>query len=98
MRAGGFALELWLQLDDLRPGQIVVDARAAPDGPGFVVTTAEYGTLKLELSDGQRRTVWSCDPGLLVPGRRHQVVFNVDVIGQYLYRTYGIVDWTAPAG
>jgi hypothetical protein len=79
VRAGGFPLELWLQLDDLRPVQIVVDARTAPDGPGLVVTTAEYGTLKLELSDGQRRTVWSCDPGLLVPGRRHQVVFNVDV-------------------
>jgi hypothetical protein len=77
--AGGFALELWLQLDDLRAGQIVVDSRAASGGPGFTVTTAEFGALKLELTDGRNRTAWSCDPGLLTPGRRHQVVFNVDL-------------------
>jgi hypothetical protein len=77
--AGGFALELWLQLDSLRPGQIVVDSRAAAKGAGFVVTTAEYGALRLELTDGRNRTAWTCDPGRLTPGQRHQVVFNVDV-------------------
>lgn len=77
--SGGFALELWLQLDDLRPGQTVVDSRATAGGAGFTVTTAGYGTLRLELTDGRSRTAWSCDPGLLAPGRRHQIVFNVDI-------------------
>jgi hypothetical protein len=76
---GGFALELWLRLTNLRPGQIVVDSRARPDGPGLAVSTSQHATLELELTDGRNRTKWACDPGLLVPGRTHQVVFNVDV-------------------
>jgi hypothetical protein len=77
--SGGFALELWLQFDDLRPGQIVVDTRARPDGAGIVISTADHAKLEIELTDGRNRTAWASDPGLLAPGHRHQVIFNVDV-------------------
>ncbi|MBI5688929.1 MAG: exo-alpha-sialidase [Verrucomicrobia bacterium] len=76
---GGFAVELWFQLAGLRAGQVLVDSRLRPDGPGLVVTTGPHDTLVLELTDGRHRTTWTCDPGILTPGRRHQVVFNVDL-------------------
>ena len=43
------------------------------------MTTTENTALRLELSDGKNRTRWDSDPGRLRPGRRHHVVFNVDV-------------------
>jgi hypothetical protein len=76
---GGFALDFWLTLDDLRAGQILLDSREQPNGAGLVVTTTENAALRLELSDGKNRTVWDSDAGVLLPGRRHHVVFNVDV-------------------
>ena len=77
--SGGFALDLWLQFADLRPGQVVLDSRGRPDGPGIVIATTEYAALKLVLGDGRNRIEWSCDPGLLQAGRLHHIVFNVDV-------------------
>lgn len=76
---GGFALDFWFALDDLRAGQIILDSRAQAAGAGLVITTTDNAALRLELSDGKNRTAWDSDPGLLRPGRRHHLVFNVDV-------------------
>ncbi len=76
---GGFALELWVQVDAWRAGQVVLDTRIQANGAGLALSTVDDGALKLELSDGKNRTEWASDPGLLAPGRAHHVVFNVDV-------------------
>jgi len=72
----GFAIDLWLRLDALDPGQVVLDARAA-NGAGLAITTVEAGALHLTLSDGKHEAGWGCDAGLLKVGARHHVVFIV---------------------
>jgi hypothetical protein len=74
---GGFAIDLWITLRDLAPGQIVLDSR---DGgsKGIALTTSEGGALRLDFSDGLHAAGWDCDPGLLQPNKLHHVVFIVD--------------------
>ena len=74
---GSFSIDLWIKLNDLKSGQVVLDGRD-PDGKGLALTTTAQRTLRLDLSDGKNRTGWDCDPGLLEPGRLHHVVFIVD--------------------
>jgi hypothetical protein len=76
-KTGGMSLEVWLKLDDLTPGQAVLDART-PEGRGFALTTAADGRLQLDLNDGAAKTAWDTDPGLLRPGQRHHVVAICD--------------------
>ena len=75
--AGGFSTDLWLTLDDLGPGQIVLDSRDER-GKGILVSTGEGGTLRLDVSDGERQAAWDCDPGLLKPQTPHHMAFIVD--------------------
>jgi hypothetical protein len=77
--SGGFAIELWLQLDDLRSEQVIVDSRSGPEASGICLKTATGGVLRLELFDGKNKINWECDSGQLQPGRMQQIVFNVDV-------------------
>ncbi len=74
---GGFSIGLWLTLDELTPGQVLLDSRDAA-GRGLAVRTTDSGTLELAMSDGERKAAWDSDPGLLKAGRRHHVVFIVD--------------------
>jgi hypothetical protein len=71
------AVELWLQIADPTPGQVVLDART-PDGRGFALVTADESRLRLDLFDGTTRAAWDTDPGLLRSGRWHHVVAIVD--------------------
>ncbi len=73
----GLSVDVWLTLNDLKPGQVIVDSRK-PDGKGIALTTAEDGTVKVEVSDGTTKASWTCDPGLLEKGKRHHVVATVD--------------------
>lgn len=73
----GFTLDLWLRLDSLAPGQIVLDNRL-PCGRGFALQTSPRGTLELVLNDGRGENRWDCDPGMLKPGRLHHVAAVVD--------------------
>ena len=75
--SGGLALDFWVRLDDLAPGQVLVDSRTAEAG-GLAVVTAENGTLRIELDDGRAKAAWDCDPGLLQPGKLHHVAAIVD--------------------
>jgi len=73
----GFAIDLWLQLKDLKPGQVVLDSRDHL-GKGICLLTTLQRTLKLELNDGKNTDGWDTDPGLLTAKKMHHVVFIVD--------------------
>jgi hypothetical protein len=73
----GLSVELWLQLDALTGGQIVLDSRDGA-GKGLLVTTTAAGTLKLALNDGRQETAWDCDRGVLKAGQLQHVVITVD--------------------
>jgi hypothetical protein len=73
----GFTLDLWLRLDSLAPGQVVLDNRT-PGGRGFALQTTTRGTLEIVLNDGRSESRWDCDPGMLRPGRLHHVAAIVD--------------------
>ena len=75
---GGFTVDLMFRLDDLRPGQTLLDCRSLK-GKGWCVTTADRGTLRIELDDGRHAPEgWATDRGLLEPDRTHHVTFIVD--------------------
>jgi len=48
----GFSLELWLHLDSLDPGQVVLDNRTQT-GQGFCLKTTNRGSLGIILNDGR---------------------------------------------
>ncbi len=73
----GFSLDLWLQLDTLASGQIVLDSRNAA-GQGILVTTTENGALKLVMNDGRQSASWDSDSGVLKAGKLQHVVITVD--------------------
>jgi hypothetical protein len=73
----GFSVDLWLRLDSLAAGQVVLDNRTS-SGRGFALQTTARGTLELVLNDGRSDSRWDCDPGLLKPGRWQHVTAVVD--------------------
>jgi hypothetical protein len=56
----GFTLDLWLRLDSLEPGQVVLDNRTA-DGRGFCLETTPRGSVAIVLNDGRSESRWDCD-------------------------------------
>jgi hypothetical protein len=53
----GFTLDVAAQLADLSPGQVLLDSRDA-SGKGYVLQTAERGTVQFQMCDG-----WALSPG-----------------------------------
>ncbi len=76
-RGGGFAIDLSIRFDSLAAKQDILDSRDA-DGIGILVTTSEHGTIRIEMHDGQRVGLWSCDRGLLNLHEWHHVTIIVD--------------------
>jgi hypothetical protein len=76
-QSGGMAVDVWLKLPSLDSGRTILDTRD-PQGKGFALTTADNGTLRLDLNDGGTAAAWDTDPGLLTPGQWHHVVAIVD--------------------
>ena len=74
---GGFAIDFWVQLDNLNAGQILVDSRAG-DGRGILVSTMDTGTLKISLNDGRREAAWDGDRNVLQTGAWQHVAVIVD--------------------
>jgi len=77
---GGLTVEMWTQLKNLAPGQMLFSTLGV-DGQGVRVMTAELGgrpTLEIELSDGARVASWHTDPGFLKVDRRQHVAFVCD--------------------
>lgn len=54
LRVGGFSLEMWLQIDHVRDGQIIVSS-FGQQRRGFQVSTAAGGALRLDLCDNWQR-------------------------------------------
>lgn len=73
----GFSLDLWLRLDSLEAGQVILDNRD-DEGRGFCLQTTPRQTLELILHDGRSESRWDCDPGWLEAGKRHHVAAIVD--------------------
>ncbi|MFH1269147.1 MAG: exo-alpha-sialidase, partial [Planctomycetota bacterium] len=76
-RLGGLSLDLWVTLDEPATDQPLVDARDA-DGRGIALLSTAQGTVRIELSDGETKAAWECDPGLLAAGKRHHIAAIVD--------------------
>jgi len=75
---GGFTVDFTIRFDDLESGQLVLDCRSETDG-GWWITTADDGTLRIELSDGRNPPEsWLTDPGLLRAGQDYRITFIVD--------------------
>ena len=73
----GVSLEVWVRLESLAAGQVLLDTRT-PSGAGCCLRTAPGGAAEIVLSDGRTENHWACDPGLLSTGRRHHLVAIVD--------------------
>ena len=73
----GFSVDLWLQLDTLTAGQVILDSRNAA-GQGVLVTTTDGGALKLTLNDGRQEVAWASDRGAFAAGKPQHVVMTVD--------------------
>jgi len=76
-KTGGLSLDCRIKLEDLSPGQVLVDSRDT-SGKGFALTTADKGALRFELSDGKTKAAWDSDAGLLQAGKLHHVVAIAD--------------------
>jgi hypothetical protein len=73
----GFTLDIAFRLDDLASGQTLIDTRNE-SGKGFQLSTTPAGKLTLSLGDGRTTSSWSCDRGMLEPGRDHYMSVIVD--------------------
>jgi hypothetical protein len=73
----GFTIDLAVTLDDVAPGQVILDSRGE-DGRGIALLTAPGGAVELVLSDSYTENRWHCEPGLLQQGRTHHVSVIVD--------------------
>ncbi|MBI5822304.1 MAG: hypothetical protein HZA88_25285 [Verrucomicrobia bacterium] len=73
----GFSLDLWLQLDSLKPGQAILDSRDE-SGKGVLVSTTDAGTIQITLNDGRTESSWDCDKGVVKPGKPQHVAITVD--------------------
>lgn len=74
---GGFSLDIWLNAEAACADQVLLDARDG-NGKGWFVKMTSEQQLLLTLRDGAGVFSWDTDPGLLVEGQLHHVVFIVD--------------------
>jgi len=78
---GGFSLDLWFQVTELSPGQVILDTRDSA-GKGIALTTSDRFTMQLTLNDGHKTSFWDSDPGThpgtLSIGRMQHVAVTVD--------------------
>ena len=74
---GGFTLEFGVTFNSLDAGQVLLDART-DEGLGFALVTNEEAAVEFRLADASAVSLWACDPGLLAPGKRHDVTVIVD--------------------
>lgn len=73
----GFSIDVWMRLNTLAPGQIILDNRT-PAGQGFCLQTAPQGSVEIVVNDGRTENRWTSDPGHLETGRVHHIVTTVD--------------------
>ncbi len=76
-QGGGLSIDFWIRLTDRSAGQVILDSRD-DDGKGFAVTTAEHGTIRIDMCDGRNVAFWASDRNLISPGDWHHVAIIVD--------------------
>ncbi len=64
-------------LNDLGPGQILIDTRNE-FGKGLQLFTTDEKTVRLSMSDGRTTSTWDCDKGMLEAGKDHYMSVIVD--------------------
>lgn len=74
---GGLSLDCWITLDDMKPGQTILDTRGST-GVGIALTTTEQGTVRLSMNDGKNSIAWDCGRDLLTSGKPHHLVAIAD--------------------
>jgi hypothetical protein len=75
--AGGLTLDLWLKLDSVDAGQVLLDTRDDA-GRGVTLSTIDGGALRVEVADGKTKSAWDSDPGTITPGKPRHVVAIID--------------------
>jgi hypothetical protein len=73
----GFAIDLWMRMDSLATGEVLLDNRTK-SGRGFCLQTTARQTVEIVLNDGRTENRWDCDPGLLGIGKRHHLAVVID--------------------
>jgi hypothetical protein len=73
----GATIEMWLRLDDVSAGQVLLDSRNAA-GKGILLGTAAGGSVRLELAGDDTGAFWESDPGSLRAGRLQHLVAVVE--------------------
>ncbi len=72
LRIGGFTFDFWLRLDEIKPGQILIDTRGNQE-KGIQVIVDDQRNIKTVLSDGEQTYEWPCDPNLFETNQWHHV-------------------------
>ena len=73
----GFSFDLWLKLDSLQAGQMLLDNRDE-SGRGILVATTQGGAIRVLLDDGRTQASWDSDQAVLHAGLPQHVVITVD--------------------
>lgn len=76
LAVGSFSIEMLLNVNELIPGQILLDNRDSK-GNGVSISVSLKRTIEISLKDGQVSSSWYTDPGIVQPGKHH-IVFVVD--------------------
>ncbi len=72
----GFTLDFRLILSDLQPGQVILTSES--NNKYLKLTTGEYGSIKILISDGKSSDSWISDPGIIKAYGEHCVSVSVD--------------------
>jgi hypothetical protein len=73
----GFSIDLWLKMESLVEGQVLLDNRDS-SGAGILISTTQTGTVGLSMHDGRQQSFWECDQGVIHAGKLQHVVIIVD--------------------
>ncbi|KPL16730.1 MAG: hypothetical protein AMS26_03505 [Bacteroides sp. SM23_62] len=73
----GFTIDIAFRLDDLGPGQTLIDTRNE-SVKGLLLSTTDQNTVRFSMSDGRTTSAWDCDKGLLMEGKDHYISVIVD--------------------
>lgn len=74
---GGLSFQMTLNFQDLSPGQLLLSMRDE-NGAGIYMETYGYRQIKVALSNGEKTSSWTSDPGWLDTIRPHQVSVIID--------------------
>lgn len=77
LKHGGFSVELLVDVENLVPGEILLDNRDA-SGKGVWVDVTIKRTIRIGLNDGEHQGEWDTDPGVVKQNKNQHIVLIVD--------------------